>query len=475
MVKKGSVLFWKMAFELHTEGKPKAMTGSPLKLQSIICKVDVLDELNLATNSKNKVVPRLTLVLMDEGLFYGTEDITMSIALEALQKQIQTHVETQKQTYQKIALEIHAKPEVSNYEVFACQTLSEQLRKEGFEVTVDVAGHHTGFDARYQSAKPGPTLAFLAEYDALPGIGHACGHNLFGATSSLAAAALKQVVDQIGGEVRVYGTPGEEGGENGSAKGSFVREGFFKDVDAALCVHPSTDHGLTTTSLANDPVDIEFFGKASHAAGAPEKGINALDAIIQVYNSINALRQHLTDDVRIHGVITHGGDAANIVPAYASARFYLRAETRNTLNDVYQKVSNIVQGAALATGATYKFGLFQNSVDNLVPTPSFDALYEKHLNAFGHQIPAVSSKGKGSTDVGNVSQVIPTIHPNISISDVPVAGHSIEFREAACSQKGLDSIALGAILLAFTALDLLTDPEKLEEIKQDHNIRLAAQ
>ena len=130
MVKKGSVLFWKMAFELHTEGKPKAMTGSPLKLQSIICKVDVLDELNLATNSKNKVVPRLTLVLMDEGLFHGTEDITMSIALEALQKQIQTHVETQKQTYQKIALEIHAKPEVSNYEVFACQTLSEQLSKE---------------------------------------------------------------------------------------------------------------------------------------------------------------------------------------------------------------------------------------------------------------------------------------------------------------------------------------------------------
>lgn len=401
--------------------------------------------------------------------------MSQTIALEELQKQIQSHVETQKHIYQDIALQIHAKPEVSNYEIFACQTLAEQLRKEGFEVTIDVAGHHTGFDARYKAQKPGPTLAFLAEYDALPGIGHACGHNLFGATSSLAAAALKQVVDQVGGEVRVYGTPGEEGGENGSAKGSFVREGYFGDVDAALCVHPSTDHGLTTTSLANDPVDIEFFGKASHAAGAPEKGINALDAIIQVYNSINALRQHLTDDVRIHGVITNGGDAANIVPAYASARFYLRAATRNTLNDVYQKVANIVQGAALATGATFKFGLFQNSVDNLVPTPSFDAIYEKHLQAFGYQIPEGKEKGKGSTDVGNVSQVIPIIHPTISISDVPVAGHSLEFKAAACSQKGLDSIALGANLLAYTALDLLVDQKTLEQIKQDHKQRIAAQ
>lgn len=377
-------------------------------------------------------------------------------------------VDTRLPEYQQIALKIHDKPEVSNYEFFACETLSNKLKEEGFDVKVDVAGHRTGFDARYKSAKPGPTIAFLAEYDALPGIGHACGHNLFGTTSSLAAVSLKAVIDEIGGELRVYGTPGEEGGENGSAKGSFVREGFLTDVDAAVCVHPGFNHGLTGPSLANDPVDVEFFGRASHAAGAPEKGINALDAVIFVYNAVNALRQHLTDDVRIHGVITHGGDVANVVPEYASARFYLRAKKRTTLNDVYTKFENIVKAAALATGATYKFGLFQNSVDNSILTPSFDALYEKHLNEAGYQIVTEKLKGLGSTDVGNISQVVPTIQPSISISDTYIAGHSIEFKEAARSEKGLASIALGAKLLAKTAYDLLTQPELLAAIKAEH-------
>lgn len=385
-------------------------------------------------------------------------------------------VEDRIQAYKEIALAIHDEPEVSNYEFFACETLSNKLQEEGFEVEVDVAGHRTGFDARYKSGKPGPTIAFLAEYDALPGIGHACGHNIFGTTSSLAAVALKSVIDEIGGEIRVYGTPGEEGGENGSAKGSFVREGFLTDVDAALCVHPGYGHGLTGPSLANDPVDVEFFGKASHASGAPEKGINALDSVIFVYNAVNALRQHLTDDVRIHGVITHGGDVANVVPDHASARFYLRAATRPTLNDVYEKFENIVKAAALSTGATYKFGLFQNSVDNTVVTPSFDAVYEKHLNAYGEKVTQpIPAKGGGSTDVGNISQVVPTIQPHISISDTYIAGHSIEFKEASRSEKGLDSIALGAKVLARTAYDLIVDAELLAEIKAEHAENFAAQ
>ena len=389
---------------------------------------------------------------------------------------IEETVDQKLQTYKDIALSIHEKPEVSNYEFFASKILSEQLSEEGFDVKLDVAGHRTGFDARYKSNKEGPTLVFYAEYDALPGIGHACGHNLFGATSSLAAVALKAVIDEVGGEIRVYGTPGEEGGENGSAKGSFVREGFFDDVDVALGVHPGYEHGVTGTSLANDPVDVEFFGKSSHAAGAPEKGINALDAIIQVYNGSNALRQHLTDDVRIHGVITNGGEAANVVPDYASARFYLRAKSRPILTDLYRKFENIVKGAALQTGAEYKFGLFQNSVDNLVPTPLFDSLSENQLNRYGFEVtPPGKKSGGGSTDVGNISQVIPTIHPHISISEVPIAGHSIEFREASCSQQGLDSIALGAKLLAHTALDVILDPELLEAIKVQHKQNVLTQ
>lgn len=380
--------------------------------------------------------------------------------------------------YQEIALDIHEHPEVSNYEFYSSEALVKQLKAEGFSVDYDVAGHRTGFDARYKSSKPGPVICFLAEYDALPGIGHACGHNLFGTTSSLAASALKEVIEEVGGEIRVYGTPGEEGGENGSAKGSFVREGFFDDVDAAVCAHPGTFYGRSSSSLANDPVDIKFYGRASHAAAAPEKGINALDAVIQTYNSINALREHLPSDVRIHGVITDGGVAANVVPEFASARFYLRAATRPTLNDVYEKVENIVKGAALQTGCTYEFGLFQNSVDNTVLTPSFDELFFKHVTELA--IPEKDIEDKkptslGSTDVGNVSQVIPTIQPTVSISDEYIAGHSIEFREASKSEKGLASIAIGAELLARTALDLILEPETLEKIKKEHQENLKSQ
>ena len=178
-------------------------------------------------------------------------------------EQIAGYIDQSAKAYQDIALAIHEKPEVSDFEFFASETLSEQLRKEGFDIELPAAGHRTGFAARYKSGKPGPVVAFLAEYDALAGLGHGCGHNVFGATSSLAAAGLKQVVDAIGGEVRVYGTPGEEGGQNGSAKGSFVKKGYLKDVDFALCVHPGTKptDGLSTRNYACAPVDIEFWGK----------------------------------------------------------------------------------------------------------------------------------------------------------------------------------------------------------------------
>lgn len=378
--------------------------------------------------------------------------------------------------YQALALDIHDHPEVSNYEFYSSDALIKQLEKEGFSVTKDVAGHRTGFDARYASGKPGPTIAFLAEFDALPGIGHACGHNLFGTYSVLAASVLRERIAEIGGEIRVYGTPGEEGGENGSAKGSFVREGFFEDVDAALCVHPAYRYGKTTESLANDPVDIKFHGVASHAAAAPEKGVNALEALIQVFNGINALRLQLPKDVNIHGIITDGGVAANVIPEYAAGRFYLRAKNRQTLNEVYQKVENIVKGAALSTGTSYEFGLFQNSVDDVIVTPSFDALFFSHANAAGvpdEEIETKEQTSLGSSDVGNVSHVIPTIQPTVSIADEYIAGHSEEFKAAARSEKGLASIAIAAELLANTALDLFEKPELLDKIKQEHQAILA--
>lgn len=393
-----------------------------------------------------------------------------------LKERIIAYIDAQTSIYRKIALDIHARPEVSNYEFFACETLSEQLQKEAFKVKIDVAGHRTGFTAKYESKKPGPVLVFLAEYDALAGLGHGCGHNLFGAGTSLAAAGLKQVINEVGGEVRVYGTPGEEGGENGSAKASFVREGYFRDVDAALCAHPGTGPNiLTDEAIASAPVDIEFWGKAAHASGAPEKGLNALDGVILTYNGINALRQHLTPDVRIHGIIVNGGDAPNIVPAYAKARFYIRAATRPGRDEVYRRVDEIVNGAARMTGTKGRMQPYQNLVDNMVITPSFDAVFEREMKYLGERIEAPQAGSKGSSDVGNVSQVIPTIQPYLSISEEKLAAHSEEFKAAACSEYGLRFVPLAAKSLALTALDLILEPDTLTAIKAEHRRLVAEQ
>lgn len=391
--------------------------------------------------------------------------------MSELKNQISQFIDTNAKIYQDISLAIHAKPEVSDFEYFASQTLSEQLKKEGFEIELPAAGHRTGFAATYKSNKPGPTVVFLAEYDALAGLGHGCGHNVFGATSALAGAALKSIVDQIGGEVRVYGTPGEEGGQNGSAKGSFVKKGYLNDVDFALCTHPgsSPEDGLSTRNYACAPVDIEFWGKPAHAAGCPQDGINALDAQILTYAAIGVLRQQLTDRIRIHGVIVEGGTAPNVIPEYTKAKYYIRAADIDTLHELYEKVENIVKGSALQTGCTSSMKLYQNLVENMVLTPSLDAIYEKYITELGNTVKHVEDVVMpGSSDVGNISQVVPTIQPHISITDVQIAGHSQDMVNASCSQKAMDAIVKGAKALAFTALELFENPEELVKVKEDH-------
>ena len=387
------------------------------------------------------------------------------------------YAEDNAKTYQDIALAIHDKPEVSNYEFFASKTLSDQLRSIGFEIELPAAGHRTGFAASYKSGKEGPTVVFLAEYDALAGLGHGCGHNVFGAISSLAAASFKSVIDEIGGEVRVYGTPGEEGGEEGSSKGSFADKGYFNDVDFALCTHPGTKthNGLTTRNYACAPVDIEFKGRSAHAAGCPQDGLNALDAQILVYNAISVLRQQLTDRIRIHGIIVDGGLAPNVIPDYTKSKYYLRAADRETLDELYIKVENIVKGSALATGTEGSMQLYQNLVENMVLTPKLDEIYEKNLNSIGYEVEHLKNPYKvmpGSSDVGNVSKVVPTIQTILSITDKEIAGHSIEMVEAAASPKALEAIVIGAKALALTALDLFEDPELLKEVKKDHKYNL---
>ncbi|MCQ6266848.1 M20 family metallopeptidase [Fictibacillus sp. WQ 8-8] len=390
-----------------------------------------------------------------------------------IQEQIRTNIDVNQAAYIQTSHEIHDNPEIGNEEVFASSLLASLLEKEGFQVERGVAGHETAFVARKRSILDGPSVAFLAEYDALPGIGHACGHNIIGTSSVAAAIALASVIDEIGGEVAVFGTPAEEGGENGSAKGSFVKHGLLDGIDAALMFHPGNANRITGTSLAVDPLDFEYIGKPAHAAAAPEKGINALDAVIQLFVGINALRQHVADDVKIHGIITHGGDAPNIVPEYAKARFYIRASTRAKLNETTKKVKAIAEGAALATGAKLNVIAFQNQVDNLLLNRSFDKVFQEQLESLGAEVDTSHRCGLGSTDAGNISQAVPTIHPYLQIGPDHIVGHTDEFREAAKSEQGDQALILGAKALALTGFQLLTNGEVLAGIKKEFELNKA--
>ncbi|HAQ07586.1 MAG TPA: amidohydrolase [Bacillus bacterium] len=396
-------------------------------------------------------------------------------SINELKEVISENVELNKDLYLSTSHEIHARPEIGNEEFFASERLISILKNEGFEVEKAVAGHETSFVARKKSNKPGPSIAFLAEYDALPGIGHASGHNIIGTTSVAAAIALSKVLDETGGEAVVFGTPAEEGGPNGSAKGSFVKYGLVKGIDAALMLHPSGQTRLTSSSLAADPLDFEYIGKPAHAAASPHEGINALDAIIQLFNGINALRQQLTDDVRIHGIITHGGDAPNIIPEYAKARFFIRASTRTRLNEVTRRVKAVAEGAAIATGAKLNIIAFQNEVDHLLVNERYNEVFKTVIEELGEIVAKGERAGIGSTDAGNISQVVPTIHPYIKIGPDNLVAHTVPFREAAASVQGDEALLKGAKALALTAFYLITDDALLDEIKAEFQLKKTAE
>ncbi|WP_036783438.1 M20 family metallopeptidase [Pontibacillus chungwhensis] len=391
----------------------------------------------------------------------------MSTFRTTVEQEITRHVDAQAAVYLDVSHRIHENPEIGNEEYYASETLCGLLEQEGFEVTREIPEHDTAFIARKKGRDKGPKIGFLAEYDALPGLGHACGHNIIGTTSVAAAISLSKVLDQTGGEVVVLGTPAEEGGPNGSAKGTFVRHGLVQDLDACMMVHPSNQTNGTSASLAVDPLDFEFFGQSAHAAAKPEYGINALDGVIQLFNGVNAIRQHVTDDVRLHGVILDGGVAPNIVPDYARARFFVRAASREACNEVTAKVKRIAEGAALTTGATVKVTPIQNGVDNLVLNERFDTAFREKAIALGEDYVNEGREGIGSTDAGNISQVVPTIHPYIKIGPSDLVPHTDAFREAAKSERGDQALITGAKALALTGIDLLTNHALLQEVQAE--------
>lgn len=363
----------------------------------------------------------------------------------------------------EVADEIYNNPELGNQEFKASGLLKDKIAKYGFQVD-EVEGLPTAFVARKKGVRPGCRVAFLAEYDALPEIGHACGHNLIAAASFGAAAALGSLGEELPGEVLFIGCPAEE--TNG-AKVILVEKGIFDQVDAAMMVHPGNRTSVYSTSLAMEALEFRYEGKAAHAAATPYLGINALDAVILLFNGINALRQQLRPDARIHGIITEGGKAPNIIPDRAVARFYIRAKDKKYMLEVKEKVIACANGAELATGAKLSYSNFELGFDNLVTNRTMANAFRANLEKLGCVDIVEEEEGVGSTDMGNVSQVVPAIHPHIAITEGNVPGHSIEFLKAAGSERGKQAALLAAKALAFTGLDLMTDEELMGKVKDE--------
>lgn len=359
---------------------------------------------------------------------------------------------------------LYENPELGLQEFKACEAHSQMLAKHGFEVEKGFANLETAFIARYKKGERGPRIAILAEYDALPGIGHGCGHNLFGVTSIATGILVKECMEEFVGELLIIGTPAEE--TNG-AKVAMAKQGIFEEVDVAMAVHPYGEaHYRSGTSQAMEALQFTFHGKTAHAAGEPEKGINALDAVLILFNSINALRQQTLETSRIHGIITEGGKAANIIPDLAIANFYVRTETLDTLQDLVEKVKNCAKGAALATGACLEITNYETTFADLVTNKTLSALYEKHLKSLGVTDIRTAKKG-GSTDMGDVSHVCPVIHPYFPLKTEYLICHSVEFAKATIAPEAYKGMKEATLTMALTALELFQNKEVLKEIKEE--------
>ena len=365
---------------------------------------------------------------------------------------------------------IHAHPEIGHQEVEASKRLSGMLREGGIPVEMGTAGMATAFKAELDGRNGArPRVAILAEYDALPGLGHGCGHNLIGTSAIGAGLALKDVIPELNGSVWVLGTPAEESAApNSGGKVHMVNAGVFQDVDAAIMFHPGTETAITLDrSLAARGFEFYFHGRAAHAAGAPEEGINALDAVVLMYNAISVLRQQVRSDVRIHGIILSGGAAANIIPDYAAIRYRTRADDSEYLADVVSRVVACAEGAARATGCRLEWKEYMPGYENTMPNKVLLELMSENLRSLGVQVNNERRRsGRGSTDFGNVSRRVPGIEARIAITEVlETPGHSIEFREAAGSDLGRQAMLTAAKGLAMTAIDLLTNPEYLKRAR----------
>ena len=367
-------------------------------------------------------------------------------------------VADQRAALEAFALDLHAHPETAFDEHRSSAALTGALTAAGFEVEAGVAGLDTAFVARRRFGPGGPRIALIAEYDALPKIGHACGHNLIAAATLGAARALVRALDASAGELLVIGTPAEEGG---GGKILMLRAGVFEGIDAALMFHPGARTMVTRGSLAATRVTMRFHGRAAHAAAAPHLGVNALDACIQTFNAINALRQHVRDETRIHGIISYGGDAPNITPDYAEAKFSIRHRSFAYVEELRERVYAAARGAAASVGATVDLEEGLAYAERKV-NRTLAARFRAHLEAQGEPVlEPLAVGGVGSSDFGNLSQALPAIHPYVAMVPEGISAHTPEFAAAAASPAGMRALHLAATALARTAADLFHDPHLL--------------
>lgn len=354
---------------------------------------------------------------------------------------------------------IHENPEPAFEEHRAAAWIAEVLVRHGYDVETGVGSLPTAIRATRRGGRggeggAGPRIAVLAEYDALPGLGHGCGHNTMAASGTGAAIALAAVADELPGEIVFLGTPAEE---RGSGKGIMIREGVFEGIDAALLFHPCDRNHVEIHPMAATDIDVVFHGQQAHAAADPWKGRNALDAMVLLLTSIGLWRQALKSSARVHGVVLEGGTAANVIPDRTVGRFMVRSLDRNDFEAMKVRFRELCEAAALATATTVDV-VFSGGSSTMNTNQVIADLWVANARAHGIEDEG-DDPSSGSTDMSDVSWVCPAIHPELSISDEPVAGHSPAFRDAAASPKGDRTTLLAATLVAQTAIDLFLEPE----------------
>lgn len=385
-------------------------------------------------------------------------------ASEKFKKRAMEGVDEQGPVMERIIKELYDHPETRMEEYFASDLLTKLLEEAGAKVVRKVADLPTAFKATLTGASDSPRVGICAEYDALPEIGHGCGHNVIAAMAVAAFRGLAPMMPELHGTLMVIGTPGEEGG---GGKVIMLEKGAFDDVDAFLMIHPDKCNRIAWGHNGRIPIDIEFHGKQAHAASAPERGVNALDALILTFNGINAMRQHMKEGTRIHGIIVHGGNSPNVIPHYAKGAFYIRSADMDYLFELRKRVEDVARGAATMTGTRVHCSepspIYLPSKMNRAMMEAFISYCER----LGIVVDYYEEYSRGSSDFGNVSQKIPSIHPYFKIHSRDYPLHTAEMAEATLQPMALNAAIKGAKAMAMLAVDLMCDPELMERVRKE--------